>query len=391
VILCSFLGGPIDEIRSLVASDAWDRVHSAIRCVSWLGRACLPVTQMHRPSMHELHRQIGWPKLQRPRLRLHLFSHWEMSGLVALAFWLLVSPALGQELDGAWFKANYLPAARKLEKTYGECTAKVSRTVTNDNSDDYTKTTYSFAFEGSRRKFDRAIESRDDGSTNTWSRTVVASPEVSFMVLTRNNGPLLEQVDRSPLALAAATEQIDTQAGESIYAPFALLDERVSKWIETPGFEIESVRRDGEQVRLDFRYQEDGRRYEGWISFLQDRGWVIGGWEASLSVSEPDPYEWRIATNMKYSDDQPIPALTGMTMVSYHPDRTDTAKIVVDELTFAPVPVSEFTLSRYGYDDRIGKAENASNSLWLWLAVGGGACLLSAFVIRKVMARRAAA
>ena len=63
---------------------------------------------------------------------------------------------------------------------------------------------------------------------------------------------------------------------------------------------------------------------------------------------------------MSYGNDAPVPALTGLMATTYHPDRTDSDKVVVDDLTFATVPASEFKLSNYGYDDRIATSQNQS-------------------------------
>lgn len=310
-----------------------------------------------------------------------------------LAISLLASPARGQELDAAWFKANYLPAAQKLEKYYGECSARVSRTVTKSNSDKFViKTTINFAFDGTKRKFDRTIESRDeDGSTNKWSRTIVASPEVSFGVLTREGSPLLEQVDRSTMGLTQATSQIDAEASDTIYAPFSVLEWRISEWIKNKNFAIQAVRRDVEHARLEFRYKTDDLEYGGWISFLPNRHWVINHWDINVKKFKPQEHSWRIVCNMSYGNDDPVPALTGSTATSYHSDRTDSEKIVVDELKFATAPASEFKLSRYGYDDRLATPGSFSNSLWFWLGGAGILCLLAALVLRWFMAKRAIA
>jgi hypothetical protein len=315
--------------------------------------------------------------------------------LGVIAIGLLASPAPGQELDAAWFKANYLPAAQKLEKAYGECSAKLSETVTNDKSDDFNKATSNFAFDGTRRKYDGMTESHKDGSTTKRSRAIVASLEVSFSVLTKQEkGPLLEQVNRSPLGFAQATAQIDGVAGDSIYAPFAFLGERVSSWMKHKGFEIKSVKQEGDRVRLDFHCRDNDREYNGWVAFLRDRQWVIDAWDVALKMNpgKTDEYSWRYATSVSYGGDDPVPTLTGMTAIAYHPNRTVTEKMVVDELTFVAAPASEFKLSHYGYDDRIGTPQAGGiHSLWFWLAVGGVACLLAAFAIRQIMAKRATA
>lgn len=337
------------------------------------------------------------PNVQSDRsrdLRLRVQQQGAMQGIIVLAIGLLASPARGQELDAAWFKANYLPAAQKLDKAYSECSAKVSETGTNDKSDDYNKATFSFAFDGTRRKFDRTIESREKGSTNKWSRSIVASPEVSFMVLRKHEGePLLERVNRSSMGFARATARIDEEAGDSIYAPFALLGERVSGWMKHKGFEINSVKQEGDRVRLDFHCndREADRDYAGWISFLPNRQWVIDGWDITIKMTKPKEYSWRYATSVQYGDDVPVPAVTGMTMIGYHPDRTDTNKMVVDELSFAAASKSEFKLSNYGYDDRIGLPASSFRSLWFWLAAMGTACLLAAFAIRRIMSKRVTA
>ena len=71
---------------------------------------------------------------------------------------LLILALCCAELDAAWFKANYLPAAEKLDKAYSQCSAKVSETNTDDKSFNTAKLTC--AIDGPRRKFDRTIEER---------------------------------------------------------------------------------------------------------------------------------------------------------------------------------------------------------------------------------------
>lgn len=316
----------------------------------------------------------------------------EVLRIITLAIALLASPARGQELDAAWFKANYLPAAQKLEKAYGECTAEVSETVTNDKSDDYNEATYHFAYDGARRKFDRTIVSHKGGTTYERSKTIVASPEVSFSVFTKQGkDPLLQRVNRSPLGFARATESIDRDAFESIYAPFAVFEEPVSRSLTDKDFEIEGVTRDGDRVRLKFSRKKDDFQASGWVDFLPDLQWVIDRWEMSCKTVRPTEYRYRMVSALSYRHGDPVPALTGWTTTTYDPDRTSTDKLVVDKLTFAAAPASEFKLSSYGYDDRIGLRPSALKSLWFWLAVAGVACLVTAFVVRKVVARRAAA
>jgi hypothetical protein len=312
--------------------------------------------------------------------------------IVILAM-LLASPARGQELTAAWFEANYVPAAQKLEKFYGECSAKVLRTVTKSNSDKFSsKTTINFAFDDTKRKFDRTIESTgEDGSGTKWSRTVVASPEVSFMVLTQEGPPLLEQVDRSTMGFAQATSQIDAEASDTIYSPFSVLEWRISEWIKSKTFAVKEVRREGVHVRVDFRYKPLDREYVGWITFLPDRQWVIDHWDITLKRFKPEERSWRIVSDMTYGGDDPVPALTGATATSYHSDRTDSEKIIIEELKFSTAPASEFKLSHYGYDDRIATPASFSKSLWFWLGGAGVLCLLAALALRWLNDRRAMA
>jgi hypothetical protein len=306
-----------------------------------------------------------------------------LQGVIAIAIGLLASPAQGQELDAAWFKANYLPAAEKLEQAYGQCTAEVTETVTNDKSDDYNQATYHFAFNGSRRKFDRKIENHKQGSIVGFSRTIVASPEVTFRVLTRReHGPLLESVDRSSMEFAQATESIDRDACDSIYAPFALFEEPVSRSLADKDFEIQEVHREGDRVRLKFSLKKQDFQETGWVDFLPERQWVIDRWEVSRKTVKPPEYTCRLISELSYADGDPVPALSGWTTTTYDPVRTDTDKLVVDKLTFAAAPRSEFKLSRYGYDDRIATPASVGKSLWFWLAITGAICLLTAFGLR---------
>lgn len=305
-----------------------------------------------------------------------------LSCIVVLAIWLLASFVRGQEPDAAWFKANYLPAVEKLDKFYSECSATVSQTVTSDDSDDYNKATFRFGFDGPRRKFDRTIESSKNGSITSRSRTIVASPDVSFMILTRpEKGPLLEQVNRSPMGFAQATTQIDAAAFDSIYASFSLLEKRFSQYINDKDFEIKSVKRDGDRIRLDFHYKNETVQFDGWVVLLPQLQWVIDRSDISLKVIKSG-YSYRIARTMSYGSDTPVPVLTGSETSTYHPNRTDQEKMVVEELTFAAVPASEFKLSAYGYDDRIGSPASVGKSLWFWLSVAGVLCLLMALGIR---------
>jgi hypothetical protein len=327
--------------------------------------------QRDRKKMHHLHLQS----------RFKLWTGKEVAYLVVL----LASPAWGQEHDAAWLKANYLPAAKTLEKSYGECSAKVERTVLIGGSDRYIKTTYHFAFDGANRKLDKSIENKgEDGAITNFKRSFVASPDVSFSVVERDGAPLLDQVNRTQVGLDRATQQIDSEAGESIYAPFVAFGWRVSEWINDKGFEIKSVKQNGDRVKLDFQYKKNDRTYVGWMSFLPVRQWAMDKWDMvlTMNIGKPKEYRWRVAATMNYGGDEPVPNLVGLTAHSYHVDRTDTENIVVDELTFAPVPASQFKLSNYGYDDRIGSPASVGRSLWFWLASAGIICLLIALGIR---------
>jgi hypothetical protein len=306
-----------------------------------------------------------------------------LQGVIAIAIGLLASLAQGQELDAAWFKANYLPAAEKLEKAYGQCTAEVTETVSNDKSVDYNQATYHFAFNGSRRKFDRKIENHKQGSIVGFSRTIVASPEVSFRVLTRReHGPLLESVDRSSMGFVQATESIDRDAFDSICVPFALFERPVSRSLADKDFEIQEVHRDGDRVRLKFSLKKQDFEATGWVDFLPERQWVIDRWEISRKTFKPTEYSYRMISALSYGDGGPVPALTGWTTTTYDPVRTETDKLVVDKLTFAAAPASEFKLSGYGYDDRIATPGGVGKSLWFWLAITGAICVLTAFAVR---------
>ena len=299
-------------------------------------------------------------------------------------------------MDAAWFKAEYLPAAEKLEEAYAGCSAEVTETITDDRSDDFNMAKSSFAFDGVRRKYEGANESHKGNTTTKWSRAMIASPEVSFRILTKEGtDPILERVNRTPLGFAQATAQIDSLACDSIYSPFALLSERVTSWLKRPGFRIKSIRHKDGRVRLEFHCTEAGRdrEYEGWIEFLPDRQWVIHSWDVTLSgkAGNHAAYSLRYAASINYSNDDPVPHITGMVVRGFHGDWKETDELVVDDLTFATVAASEFKLSHYGYDDRIGMQPGSYRSLWFWLATACVLCLVIAFVIRQIMSRRAAA
>ena len=391
-----YFGGWFNAICAVVSAvfrrvAAWhgDRAYA-------IGRICGGRATLHRHKVRALRsgdHQRFMPEGSGHHRRLLLQLHEKgLQGLAVVALCLLAPAARGQELSAEWFKENYLPAAEKLNKAYSECSAKVSEVNTSDKSANFNEVIHKFAFDGTQRKFERTIEDHIDGEINRWTRVIVASPNVSFMVLTRKEQrQILEYVNRSSMGFSKATTRIDEEASDSIYSGFAFIGERVSSWIKHKGFQFKNVKRSGDTLRLDFACKdEDGRSYEGFINFLPDRQWVIADWDIKLTTTNP-PYSWRNVTTVSYSGDDPVPALAGIVDIGYHPDRTNTKKMTVDELKFAAVPANEFKLSSYGYDNRIGSPASVSKSLWFWIAVGGVACLLAAFAIRQIMAKRAAA
>ena len=262
--------------------------------------------------------------------------------------------------------------------------------TTSDNSTNTSKAQIEFAFDGVKRKFDKNTETLKDGVTTKWTRSIVASPEVSFSIVKRADDQLLDQVDRSTLGLLQAVGQIDSAAGDSIYAPFALLEQRFSQWLRTDGFQIKRVSRDGNRVRVDFAFTSKERAYNGSIRFLPQRLWVIDGWDITLKLLEPEQYTWRIVNDMTYGSDDPVPSLTGSSAVTYHQTHTDREKMIVEKLSFAKVADDEFKLSRYGYSDRLGLPARFYESVWFWAATLGVICIAGAAVIRAVRRREKA-
>jgi len=231
------------------------------------------------------------------------------------------------------------------------------------------------AIDGPRRKFDRTIEVHKDGTIDGFRRVVVACPDVSFHLLTRRGQPtFLEYIDRSSAGIAQASKRIEEVASDSIYSAFAFLEMRVSSWMSRKGFEIKGVKREGDKVRLDFHCKDD-LEYDGWVDFLPDHQWVIDGWDITLKGIEPTTEPWRIVAAVTYGGDNPVPVLTGVTTTTFDSGRTATGKTVVEELSFDPVPASEFMLSHYGYDNRIGVADKR----WLWPCIAVALVALWAF------------
>jgi len=311
--------------------------------------------------------------------------------IVALVMCLVSSPVNGEEKESAWFFENYLPAAQKLANAYAECTVDVSETVSNDKSPDYNTATFHFAYDGTRRKYDRTLISHHGDSTYERTRTVVASPEISFSIYTKQGkSPLLQQVDRSELGFSEASRTIDSAALEAIYAPFALYGKTVAEWLRSKDFKIKSIREEADHVRLTFQIANNEFNAEGWATFRPTLLWVIDRWEMSVQMKKPSGQTFRVASALTYADGDPVPALTGLTTTTFHPNRTVTDKLLVNMMRFGAAPPREFKLSSYGYDDRIAMPASIGTSLWFWLAIGGVACLLAAFAIRQLRAKLAA-
>lgn len=245
------------------------------------------------------------------------------------------------------FRAEYLPAARKLEQAYSRCQAKVEVTVTNDKDDYLGKTHYEFSFDGSKAKFDRTIE-------NAFRRVVVGTPDVSFMILTKDGSTILEHVERGGDKYCFTTV---VEQGDPVRAAFAFLGKSLSERLAGESFQIKSVSRDDCGVRLEFAdVESDGFSIDGWVRFLPD--WRIDRSEFNLKRGD---YAWRRAEQVNYNGSR----VASVEALAFHADRTDSEKYVVVQFDFGPVPASEFRLSRYGYDDRIGLP--SSRVPWVWL------------------------
>ena len=305
---------------------------------------------------------------------------------------MLAVPGWCEEHDAAWFKANYLPAAQRLERYYGECSANVLFTVTADKPTTLTRTTFHYEFAKGRGKFDRTTEAtQPDGSTTTMSRSIVASPEVCFSVLTRDGaGAVLAGVERGAEACRETIRYIEIPAGDSIYEPFMILNQRVAHLIEDSAFQFKGVESNGDRVRVTFQYTKPDQQHDGWVEFLPERQWVIDSCDVNLRVGigRPDEYHYRYASKISYGGDDPVPAIRGSIGHAYHADRTDLEEMTVSELTFGPRPASGFMLSSYGYDDRIDSAAEPSRLPWLWLATAGVLCVVGTLAIKRIRARR---
>lgn len=306
---------------------------------------------------------------------------------VLVAFGCLVSSMRAEDIE--WFKSQYLPAAEKLERAYDHCVATVTTTVTNDKNGDRVQTTYKFAFEGENTKFDREMEIHNAGGTRSWKRTLVGTPTLTFMVLTRDGKTLLEQVDRSARGLAFATETIDGQAG-NLRVAFALQGWPISKWLSDKKFAVKSIRKEGESVRMDFKASRAEMTYEGWLEFLPNRQWVIDRWEIQLTKDRQPPDTWRRSGEAHYGGEDGVPRVESVKQLIFQPDRTETEISTVSGLDFGPVPDSRFMLSHYGFDNRIATQAAGGGALWKWMAAGGGILLATALVLRLFMRRAAA-
>jgi hypothetical protein len=279
------------------------------------------------------------------------------------------------------FRAEYLPAARKLEQAYSQCRAKVALTVTNDTTDYLGKTSYAFALDGNKAKFDRTIENRENGMVFGFRRAIIGTPELSFMILTKDGNTILEEVSRSGESLAyKVIDQADT-----VRAAFAFLGKSLSERLASKSFQIKSVSHDDGAVRLDFADVEpDGFAIDGWVRLLSDREWVIDRSEFNMKRGD---YAWRRVEQVNYGADDPVPRVASVDAWAYHPGRTDTEKYVIEQLEFGPVPASEFKLSYYGCDDRIGLPR--SHVPWFWLAVAGVAIAIVVGITRTMRRGRA--
>jgi|GEM_PF-2034936 len=309
-----------------------------------------------------------------------------MQGVVFLALLLLASGARGQELTPEWFKAQYLPAIAKVEQAYDTTSARVTETTTNSANDDRAVTKINFAIDDLQHKFDRTISETQGGHESSWTRSIIASPEVSFMVITKQDAsePLLEHVNRSELGYRMARSRIKNQACESVFCAFSVLGRTVASWIRDKEFKFNSITRRDDKVRIEFFCKDDpkaDREYVGWIDFLPDRQWVIDGWEITISAPQAK-FSWRDVSKNSYSSFDPVPILKGVTLVEHNPDVVVTRKLTVDELAFAPIADDAFRLSSYGYSDRIGMPARMIDSIWFWAAVVGAICLLAAGAIR---------
>jgi len=253
------------------------------------------------------------------------------------------------------FRAEYLPAASKLEAAYARCQAKVVITVTNDKDDYLGKTNYAFALDGNKAKFDRTIQ---ENGKIVFRRVVSGTPDLSFMILTKDGDTILEHVDRSgdTYCFATVVEQADT-----VRAAFACFGKTLSERLASKSFQLKSVSREDGAVRLEFADVEpDGFAIDGWVRLLADRQWIIDRSEFNLKRGD---HTWRRTEQVNYN----ALGVASVDAMTFNPDRTHTATSVVEQLDFGPVPASEFTLSHYGYDDRIGLPGRFP---WLWLAIG---------------------
>jgi hypothetical protein len=305
--------------------------------------------------------------------------------LLGLLF--LASDARGQELTADWFRAQYLPAVSKLEEAYGTTSAVTTQTSTSTLNKNHSGMKIKFALDGLRCKFDRTINDYVDGQPSSWTRSIVASPEVNFMILTKHaSKPYLEWVDRSELAYNFAHNRIHEQACESVFSAFAVLGRSMSSWLSDKEFKIMSVIMQDDRIRLVFDYTGDPkaeREYDGWIDFLPNRQWVIDAWEITIRAPKEN-FAWRDVTKLNYASDGPVPKLLDMTLVEHHPTYQTTRKTAVNELVF-DVEEDAFRLSSYGYHDRIGLPARMTDSIWFWAAIVGVLCLLAAPAIRYRM------
>jgi len=280
-------------------------------------------------------------------------------------------------MDAVTFRAQYLEAAKQLEDAYSHCQVHTTTLTTNDKDDKWFTTTFRFMFSGENVRCEHEFED----AAEKYGRTIAGTPAVNFMILSKNDKqPVLEQVDRSSLGYHQAQQRVGSRADTALKA-FTLFGTRITERLQSSHFTILKVEEIGDLIKVHFQNDEDTVSHRGWFAVLPKRNWVLDSWEAVLSKPGQD-YSWRKDGKANYTDGQPVPHLAGIESHSYHADRTDTESTTVDLLKFEASPESEFMLSRYGYDDRLGTSTNFFWSLPFLLIVCGACCLLAVAGIR---------
>jgi hypothetical protein len=280
-------------------------------------------------------------------------------------------------MDAATFKVHYLPAAKRLQDAYGHCQIHTVSLTTNDKDDEWFTTTYRFVFSGESMK----CEFEHEDVNEKWTRTLAGTPGVNFMILTKNDQqPLLEQVDRSSLGHSVAKERILARADTALRA-YSLFGTPLSERLQSDRFRIRDIEEHGEEIKAHFQNDDETVSQRGWFTVLPKRGWVIDSWEATLSKPGQD-YTWRSDGKATYGGEVPIPQLKAFESHYYHADRTYTESTTVNLLKFEDAAESEFMLSHYGYDDRLGMPSSFFRSLPFLLIVVGACCLAAVAAIR---------